>query len=209
MTPELSENASQAQAFLFLLRFNIKTFFTLLQILLSELEKVVADDDELGKTAPPKDTSDRITATARRILPCLRQYSSWLVSNAAQLVALDSHDFVGVQITEFWRLYANALTLLAATFQNVDSSTVDYLLEEDEDTIAFIPFTNSSTSKRYFQSDRVTLKPRSSDQAIQRHHPNMEMLFRVRGLLEDGIELVGEKVWQAPLPESCLVLMEM
>ena len=167
----------------------------MLQILLPELEQIVAEDDELDKTPSLRDLSDRISATARRILPCLRQYSSWLVSNVSHLVALDHHETTGVQITEFWRIYANALTLLAATFQKCDLPNVEYLLEEDEDTIAFPPFTNPSTLNRFFQADGVTLKPRSRDQTVHRHHPSVEMLFRVRGLLEDGIALVTRLVW--------------
>jgi Est1 DNA/RNA binding domain len=172
----------------------------LLQILLPELEQVVAEDDELGKIPSSRDLSDRISATARRILACLRQYSSWLVSNASHLVALENHEVVGVQITEFWRIYANALTLLAATFQKSDLPSIDYLLEEDEDTIAFTPFTNSCTLSRFYHADGVTLKPRSRDQTVQRYHPSVEMLFRVRGLLEDGVALVTRLVCHLPSP---------
>jgi Est1 DNA/RNA binding domain len=180
--------------FVFFLRFNINTFFTLLQILLREVEQVVAEDDQLGGIIPRKDTPDKISPTVRRILPCLRQYSSWLVSCASNLVALENHEFVGVQVTEFWRIYADALTLLAATFHKADMPDVDYLLEEDEDTIAFTPFTNANTSRRYVQTDGLTPRPRSRDQGIQRHHPSVEMLYRVRGLLEDGISLATKQV---------------
>jgi len=192
MTAEPNEN--RGQAFIFFLRFNINTFFTLIQILLRELEHVVAEDDPLCKVPSSKDISDRISATARRILPCLRQYSSWLVSNASHLVALENHEFVGVQVTEFWRSYADALTMLAATFPKSDLPRVDYLLEEDEDTIAFSPFASGNTSKRYLRADRITPRPRSRDQGVQRHHPSVEMLFRIRGLLEDGIALAARPV---------------
>lgn len=197
---EPNEHAIQSDAFLFFLRYNVKTFFTLLQILLSDLEQVFTRDDETGNLPSPKDVSDRISATARRILPCLRQYSSWLLSNASLLVNFESHESLGVHVTEFWRVYADALTLLAATFQNTDLPNVDYLLEEDEDTIAFTPFTNLNTSRRYRQVDGMTLRPRSRDQGVQRHHPTVEMLFRVKGLLQDGFDLAMRHV--RPLPFS-------
>lgn len=194
MNAELNGNASKTQAFVFFLRFNINTFFTLLQILLQELEQIIADDDELGKYPSTKNTSEKISATARRILPCLRQYSSWLISSASHLVTLEDHEIVGVQVTEFWRVYADALTLLAATFRNLDLQDVDYLLDEDEDTVAFTPFTNPHTLRRYFRPDGQTLKPRSRDHGVERHHPSVEMLFRVKDLLEDGIALVARQV---------------
>ena len=146
----------------------------------------------------PKDASYRMSATVRRILPYLRQYSSWLVSNVLHLVALETQKCVGIQVTKFWRIYADALTLLAATFQRLDLPNVEYLLEEDEDTIAFTPFSKSTTSGRYLQGDGLTPRPRSRDQGVQRHHPNVEMLFRVKGLLEDGITLAVNKVWYIP-----------
>jgi len=199
MSVGANENASKGQVFIFFLRFNINTFFTLLQILLREVEHVFAEDDQLGEVMSRKDNPNRISPTVRRILPCLRQYSSWLVSCVSHLVALENHEFVGVQVTEFWRIYADALTLLAATFQKADMPDVDYLLEEDEDTIAFSPFTNPNTSRRYVQADGLTPRPRSRDQGIQRHHPSVEMLFRVRGLLEDGISLATKQVRHLPL----------
>jgi Est1 DNA/RNA binding domain len=169
-------------------------FSTLLKILFRELEQVAAEEDDFGNVPSSKDISEKISATARRILPCLRQYSSWLVSNASHLVALEDHDFIGIQVRVFWRIYANALALLAAIFSKSDLPNVDYLLAEDEDTIAFTPFANSNTSRRYFQTDRTTQRPRSSDQGVQRHHPSVEMLFRIRGLLEDGIALAAKEV---------------
>lgn len=162
-----------------------------------ELEQVAGGEDDFGNVPSSKDISDKISATARRILPCLRHYSSWLVSNASHLVALEDHDFVGIQVRGFWRTYADALTLLAAIFSKSELPNVEYLLGEDEDTIAFTPFAHPSTSRRYFQTDRPTQRPRSSDQGVQRHHPSVEMLFRIRGLLEDGIALAAEEVRQS------------
>jgi Est1 DNA/RNA binding domain/Telomerase activating protein Est1 len=192
---ESSQDAVCVQAFVFLFRFNIKTFFTLLQVLLPELEQIASAEDDMYNGLSGKDTSDRITVTTRRILPCLRHYSSWLISNASYLVALENHESVGVQIAEFWRIYANALTLLAASFPRSDIRDVEYLLEEDEDTIAFTPFSNAATAHRYRVVGGVTLRPRIGHRSAQRrHHVNLEMLYRVKGLLEDGIALATAQV---------------
>lgn len=166
----------------------------MLRILLQELEQVTVADDDLGDISLPNDSSGKLSTAARRILPCLRQYSSWLVSNASYLVALADHESMRVQIKEFWRVYADGLTLLASTFSKVNLPDLHYLLEEDEDTTAFTPFINPETSRRYYQADGVTRRPRSHDEGIQRHHPSVEMLFRIRGLLEDGISLATKKV---------------
>lgn len=154
----------------------------------------VRPKDDLGFVSTTRDKTDMISATTRHILPSLRQYSSWLVSSAPQLVAFKTHQFPGVQIKEFWRVYADALALLLASFQEPDLPGLSYLLEEDEDTLAFTPFMNPSTSRRYFQDDGLTLKPRSRCDAVQRHHPSIEMLLRARGLVEDGKALVARKV---------------
>lgn len=169
-------------------------FSTLLRILLRELEQVLAEDNELGSTPMPQDVSERIGATARRTLPCLRHYSGWLILNAAHLVVLENYDHVSVQITEFWQVYAETLTLLASKFDTSVFPDVDYMLEEDEDTITFAPFTNLSTSKRHSQAAGRTLRPRSCDQAVQRRDPSVEMLYRIRGLVEDGIEIAAKEV---------------
>ena len=161
---------------------------------MQELEQVTVDDDDLGDVSLPNDTSGKLSTAARRILPCLRQYSSWLVSNASYLVALADHESMGVQIKEFWRVYADGLTLLASTFRRPSLPDLHYLLEEDEDTIAFTPFINPETSGRYHQADGITRRPRSRDEGVQRHRPSVEMLFRIKGLLEDGISLATKKV---------------
>ncbi|KAF7513636.1 hypothetical protein GJ744_008930 [Endocarpon pusillum] len=188
-----AQRGLSAQALTFFVRLNLKTFLTLLRILLQELEQVTVDDDDLGDGSLPNDTSGKLSTAARRILPCLRQYSSWLVSNASHLVGLADHESMRVQIKEFWRVYADGLTLLASTFHKPNLPDLHYLLEEDEDTIAFTPFINPETSRRYYQADGVTRRPRSHDEGVQRHHPSVEMLFRIRGLLEDAISLATKK----------------
>ena len=145
--------------------------------------------DESASLLDSTTGSEKITMVARRVLPGLRHYSSWLMSNPALLAADMGDTSLTVQIKELWRTYANTLTLLAATFPVPDLPSIDYLLEEDEDTLGFKPFEKDPNSTRYdVQAKRARLS-KYHDHGIERHHPNIEMLGRVREFLTDGLEL--------------------
>ena len=176
-------------AFKFYEKLNLKTFFTLLQILLPELarEEEADGDGDLGR---------KLSAISRRILPSLRNYSSWLVSNASDLVAQSNDASLGVHIKEFWSIYANTLTLLAATFPAADLPAINYLVEEDEDVLSFLPLINDSTLPRFCGSNEQC-KPRHGPSA-PKELPSVEMLSRIRQLLADGIGLVFRE--DEPIP---------
>lgn len=165
----------------------MKTFFTLLQILSAELEKSAVDDSASKDTPQP----DKVTVVARRILPALRHYSSWLLTVSSLLVAYkeEKDTPLSVQIAEFWRVYANALTLLALSFEVVHLPDVDYLLEEDEESLGFAPLDQEATSRRYMDGENRR-KPRMHDEGVERSHPNIEMLYRIREFVIDGLDLV-------------------
>ena len=171
----------------------MKTFFTLLQILLAEVERFAVEDpsNKDAKTGP-----DKVTVVARRVLPALRNYSSWLLTASSLLVSYqgEKDSPLAVQIIEFWKIYANTLTLLASTFDVVNLPEIDYLLEEDEETLCFAPLAKEATSRRYFSSTGQQ-KPRMNDPGVERNHPNMEMLYRIREFVIDGLDLVVSKVW--------------
>lgn len=177
---------SVANACLFFQRINVKTFFTLLQILLTEIERFAIED---GKN-DSKTGAEKITAVARRILPALRQYSSWLLSVSALLVSHQEKDTpLYVQIDEFWKIYANTLTLLTSTFDVINLPELDYLLEEDEETLGFAPLSKGAAARKY-QGSGGQQKARMHDSGVQRSHPNVEMLYRIREFVIDGLELV-------------------
>lgn len=151
----------------------------------------------MGSEDRPVAGLDKVTAVARRVLPALRQYSSWLVSNAALLVAEVGDTSLNVQIKELWKIYASTLTLLATTFPVSELPRIEYLLEEDVDTLGFKPFTNDRTWKRYFQDqnrETRTRKPKWNDRGVERQHPNVEMLGRIRDFLVDGLTLATDEV---------------
>ncbi|OJJ48856.1 hypothetical protein ASPZODRAFT_59825 [Penicilliopsis zonata CBS 506.65] len=183
-----SDDESAQNSRYFFQRINLKTFFTLLQILLAELERFAVEDlaNKDAKTSP-----DKVTVVARRILPALRNYSSWLLTVNNLLVAQkeekDSPLFV--QIQEFWKIYANTLTLLASSFDVVHLPEVDYLLEEDEETLGFRPLAKECTARRYLDTSGRQ-KPRVNDLGVERSHPNIEMLYRIREFVIDGLDLV-------------------
>lgn len=135
------------------------------------------------------------------MLPALRQYSSWLLSNAEILVAQVGDNVLNVQIRELWKIYATTLTLLTSTFPVSELPQVEYLLEEDEDTVGFKPLDNEITKRRFYDEINMTVqKPKYHDRGVQRHHPTVEMLGRIRDLLTDGMIQHSDDV-------SCFYLM--
>ncbi|KAL4942645.1 hypothetical protein BDV06DRAFT_158939 [Aspergillus oleicola] len=186
-----SEKESVSSARLFFQRINVKTYFTLLQILLAEIERFAVEDPNTNKEA--KIGADKVTVVARRILPALRNYSSWLLTVNNYLVAYNEKDTpLAVQLIEFWKIYANTLTLLASTFDVPTLPEVDYLLEEDDETLCFTPLSKGATSRRYLNANGLQ-KPSMNDPGIERNHPNIEMLYRIREFVIDGLDLVVTK----------------
>lgn len=178
-------------AFLSLLRLNIRTFSLLLDILRAELEassREVSPPRYGSKTAQRSRTA-RLTVIERRILPICRHYSSWLLSNFELVLAEMRNPELEKDITGFFRIYAKTLTILASDFDAETLPMIEYLLEEDEDTIAFKAFDQEKTLRRYYDPSSRTLKPNFHVQGIARNHPSVEMLGRIRDLLTDGVEL--------------------
>ncbi|KAJ5146310.1 DNA/RNA-binding domain E.t1.c1-type [Penicillium bovifimosum] len=179
---------SVSEACVFFQRINVKTFFTLLQILLVELERTASFEDSNSKDVP---VPDKISVVARRILPALRHYSSWLLTNSQSLVDQkeEKDSSLSIQIKEFWKIYAGTLSLLASSFDVVSLPEVDYLLEEDEESLGFAPLDQEATCRRYVGGGDQP-KPRMHDLGVERSHPNMEMLYRIREFVIDGLDLV-------------------
>ncbi|KAK2873481.1 hypothetical protein FQN49_002337 [Arthroderma sp. PD_2] len=167
-------HAKDLNAQVFLRRLNVKFFFTLLQVILAEFEC----------------SADNITSVAHSILPALRHYSSWLLVNSQVLVSVpEAKDSpLCIQIKELWKSYANTLTLLTSTFEVIKIPVVDYLLKEDENTLGFKPFAHESTIRRYGPSGAT--KPRQLNAETSKSK-NMDMLFRIREFVVDGVDLVA------------------
>ncbi|EMC92340.1 hypothetical protein BAUCODRAFT_38393 [Baudoinia panamericana UAMH 10762] len=179
-------------AFFYLFRLNIKWYTVLLHAFYDDLcnaARKTTDDDNLASN---------LTVTSRLLLPALRLYSSWLTSNIALLAGLAEDDFLKDAIVDLWAAYAHATDILADDqlfgVWALDEYEVDYMLEEDADTVGFHPLHQPPQLlwKNWRAADG-TLKPRFSDANVVRFPPDKEMLARVKGLLDDGSYLAHEE----------------
>ncbi|KAL7274634.1 hypothetical protein RUND412_002466 [Rhizina undulata] len=155
-------------------RLNVLTFTTLHQVFQPELERVVGGNTE--------NDAENVSAVGRRMLPSLRLYSTWLRIYHQKLTHQFADTSMSVLIKQLWQTYANTLSLLAATFPIERLPKLDYLLEEDEDTMGFLPFVSVNGDKKASWDNE--------ERGEREHvHPNEEMLARIRFLLEDGAQL--------------------
>lgn len=160
----------------------------LLQLLQPELAESGPESDVPDVTGRAQQTNmETITAVTRRILPALRQYSTWLVSRAEVINGQEGNSVINVHIKEMWSMYCSTISLLVVAFPPENLPQVEYLLEEDADTVGFKPFRDSELCDLY--TTNGALKARFTDPGIERNHPNIEMLARVRDLLKDAMVL--------------------
>ncbi|KAG0637700.1 hypothetical protein HOY80DRAFT_1010509 [Tuber brumale] len=152
----------------YFLRLNVATFTTLHQVFQPELERLFDDKSE--------NEIEPISAVGRRMLPALRLYSTWLRINHPTLTGQLADTSLSVLIRQLWQTYANTLSLLGATFPIDRLPKLSYLLEEDDDTIGYLPFSQANGSTAY----------NWGDESKEKAHPNDEMLARILSLLEDG-----------------------
>ena len=147
--------------------------------------------------------SEKLTPVVRCLLPVLRQYSSWLLAEVPFLVILDAQakaveTCIGQpeaanSIQALWRIYVSALAALATIYPLKGDKKLNYLLAEDEDTIAFKPFADDLVRSRYL-NEAGKLKARSTDQCISKDDPVEEMLHRVRQIVRDGLIIAKNTV---------------
>jgi hypothetical protein len=174
------------RTYFYFLRLNVKTFFILLQVLQPELERLSEADDVTQQNGDnARQLSDKITAVARRILPGLRLYSTWFARYWQVLNANIADTLTTVDVQELWKAYAATLTLLTSSFPVDQLPQENYMLEEDTDTIGFQPLLSPDTMKVWYNGE--ALKPKWTE--VERNHPNVEMLMRIKDLLIDGLLL--------------------
>ncbi|EHY56849.1 hypothetical protein ABEF92_000487 [Exophiala dermatitidis] len=177
-------------------RMNTATFITLLELLVEELEAIPSS----GRATPSRASSDpfRLTPITRRMLPHLRLYSGWLLSNAQQLL---QNETLQREMATLWRTYAYALSLLRQAFPVITKiPELPYLLDEDGDTLAFSPFSSLVDETRFRGADGRT-KPVYGEATVGPRSVQNEMLYRVKCLVKDGLFLCKkEMVGPIPVP---------
>lgn len=159
----------------------------LLQLLQTELGRSTESDDAPEASTGNSINMESITAVIRRILAAVRQYSIWLVNSAVIITAQDGNAPINIHIKELWSIYCSTLNIMVVTFAPENLIEVEYLLEEDAETVGFIPLRDSTLCDPY--TNESGLKPRTTDQGMERQHPNIEMLSRFRDLERDAMVL--------------------
>lgn len=182
------ETERNCQSFFLLQRFNLMTFQSLLRVLAREL----------GDVAPEgTDTSDmsRLTITVRRVLPHLRQYSSWYLSSMKSLVQT-RYKSSRLLLEQVSKSYVQALNLLRGNVDVFAPSQVPYLLDEDVKTLSFSPFA-SIVYKWRFTDMQNNLKPDRVDdgQGKQLQEELAETHARATDLVVDALRLVKHQVY--------------
>ena len=203
-------SATNVESFYFFLRLNVRMIFVLLQVLLPELDDHATGEDLPNSSDGASDRSrEKITVIARRILPVLRQYSTWLLSEARILV-VDHPGSIGVYIKELWKMYADVMTALATHFNGTAFPDLTYLLEEDQTTVGFKPLRDPELngSVDLYTDQKGLLKPRCTDKGVERSHPNDEMQGRVRDVLLCAMHLISRDDCSIVLEQGRFVYVE-
>jgi hypothetical protein len=165
----------------------------LLQALEPELEESGTGENLPSEESTSTQNHERVTPAMRKIIPALRQYSVWLVSQITVITApIDDRRNADPYIKELWKNFADILTKLINVFPPQELKSVGYLLEEDESTVGFKPFWNPQYPQDcnpYFDHVSHRIKSRVTDPGVERHLPAMEMQSRIRDIVLCGLVL--------------------
>lgn len=177
------------QSFFYYFRFNLRTFKTLLQMFYEDLRTLLVnmDDQHVELTA-------KLTPLARRILPCLRIYSNWLLPMVGMAQGLIHDGFIRESVQHFWSFYAKTIDLIAQAFPIWDLEDIDevsYLLEEDAETRGFRALEDDRTMKTWFNKQTGEKKMLYNDRGVVRASLDDEMLLRIKDFLADGLDLAS------------------
>ncbi|KAF8477529.1 hypothetical protein BDZ91DRAFT_788057 [Kalaharituber pfeilii] len=171
-------------------RLNVETFNTLLLVYQPELERVSVTRDKPSSTLNATNSKEYVSAVGHRMLPALHLYSKWLLVSHEKLHNTLDDTALAVHSNQLWQPYTNTLSLLAATFEVEKLPRLDYMLEEDEDVIGFLPLSAASSDSQP-QKSKGGLLLKKDHEPSYRVHRNEEQLTRVLLLLEDGLKLCG------------------
>ena len=146
------------------------------------------------------DPTTYITPIVRRITPCLRIYSKWLILHHTEVPE------------SFWTQYLETATSLLKIWPSQNHPKLSYPLEEDLAAAGFAPLEPPITQdsrKRKHKRDRARIgnRKRGFDKLLLQwgrsggdsataqkrgdEHPNVEMMLRMTDLLSDAIEIAS------------------
>jgi tetratricopeptide (TPR) repeat protein len=176
------------QSYFFFLRLNVKFFTAILEVYRVDLEKHLEEHTEASSLV------DKLTDLARHVLPALRLYSTWLLSNAHIVAARVGDEPFQKAMDYFWHIYAKTLSVMAFNFSFRELGEVPYQLEEDVDAFGLKPLNSDKSRKLWVDDAPGKAKAKHNDEGINRLDSNQEMLGRVRELLFDALLLAVDKV---------------
>ncbi|CAD0039861.1 unnamed protein product [Aureobasidium pullulans] len=168
-------------------KLNVKYFTAILDVYFEDLEHHMQEHSD------PKFLIDNITDLARHVLPALRLYSTWLLSNAHIVAARVGDEPIQKAMDRFWSIYARALSLMAFNFSFRELTEVPYQLEEDVDAFGLMPLDSDRSRKLWLNAATGQAKPKYNDEGVKRLSNDQEMLGRVRELLFDALLLAVDK----------------
>jgi len=176
------------QSYFFFLRLNVKFFTAILEVYHVDLEK------HLQEHTGASSLVDKLTDLARHVLPALRLYSTWLLSNAHIVAARVGDQPIQEAMDYFWHVYAKTLSVMAYSFSFRELGEVPYQLEEDVDAFGLKPLNSDKSRKVWVDDASGQAKAKYNDEGVHRLDHNQEMLGRVRELLFDALLLAVDKV---------------
>lgn len=176
------------QSYFLLQRFNLMTFQSLLKVLARELGEPAQEGQDLADLS-------RLSPVVRRVLPHLRQYSSWFLSNMRDLVETRYKSSRRL-LEQVSRTYAQALNLIRGNFDVFAPSPILHLLDEDEKSLSFSPFSAQVQEWRYLRPDKKIMKSRRIDNGNGKElvEELAETHLRATDLVVDALRLVKHKV---------------
>jgi hypothetical protein len=173
---------------------NLGVFLMLIRLFSKELLAITTKIG--GRLTDVSQSIAHLTPVCRRVLPCLRLYSAWLLSDLEvihQAVSVGTH----FDLETFWDEYADCLSYLSEIFPIADFLEVPYLLDEEKDTLYFIPYNERARRLLHFDGQGAVKLTRDQCNSLlvpDAQRPDMEMLFRIKGLLRIGAYLVKHPV---------------
>lgn len=176
------------QSYFFFLRFNVKIFTVALETHAADFE------EHIQQQTSPQTLTSKLTDLSRHLLPGLRLYSTWLLSNAHIVAARVGDQHIQHAMDRFWHVYAKTLSLMAMNFSFRELHEIPYQLEEDVDAFGLKPLDSDRSRKLWWDETNGCPKPKFNDEGLQPLDTDQEMLGRIRELLFDALLLAVDNV---------------